>query len=301
MRCKTVLIALVCGGLLPAPGIAQESRALRKIQETGIITVGFRDGSIPFSYLDKQQRPIGYSIDLCQRVVAAVRVKLGLPGLQVKFRPVTSANRFSFVANGIVDLECGSTSNTIERQKDVAFTLTIFVASGSLVSKKHSNIQALSDLDGKTVATTAGTTYLRALADANRSLGIDMTIVAGRDHADSFRLLESGRAQAFVMDDALLYGLAANARRPADYVIHNTDLSVEPYGIMVRKDDPQFKRVADEALAEVFRSGAIRQIYQKWFLSPIPPKNIVLQLPISAVLKRFIAAPTDSGNPLDYR
>jgi glutamate/aspartate transport system substrate-binding protein len=301
MRCKDVLVALACVGLLASDAMAQESRALRKMKETGIVTVGFRDRSIPFSYLDKQQRPIGYSIELCQRIVEAVRDRLKLPALQVKFRPVTSANRFSFVANGIVDLECGSTSNTVERQKDVAFTVTIFVATGSLMSKRQSDIRTLSELDGKTVATTAGTTYLRALADANGSLGLDMSIVAGRDHADSFRLLESERALAFVMDDALLHGLAANARRPADYVIHDADLSVEPYGIMVRKDDPEFKRVADEALGELFRSGEIHQIYQKWFLSPIPPNKIVLQLPMGAVLKRVIAAPTDSGNPADYR
>ena len=303
MRCKHLIVALAYAalGLLAHAAMAQESGILRKIKETGIVTLGFRERSIPFSYLDRQQRPLGYSIDLCLRVVDALRDRLKLTGLEVKFRPVTSANRFSFVANGIVDLECGSTSNTLERQKDVAFSLTIFVASSSLMSKRQSGVQAMSDLKGQAVATTAGSTYLRTLADANRGLGLDMAIIAGKDHADAFQLLESERALAFVLDDALLYGLAANARRPADYVIHGVDLSVEPYGIMLRKGDAEFKRVVDEALADLFKSGEIQQIYQKWFLAPIPSNGIVLHLPMGAVLKRVIAAPTDSGNPADYR
>lgn len=306
MRCKHLLIALVYGALgalelFGHAATAQESGTLRKIKETGIITLGFRERSIPFSYLDRQQRPLGYSIELCQRVVDAVRERLKLPGLEVKFRPVTSANRFSFVANGIVDLECGSTSNTVDRQKDVAFTLTIFVATSSLMSKRQSGFESMSDLKGQTVVTTAGSTYLRALADANRNLGLDMAVIVGKDHADAFQLLETGRAPVFVMDDALVYGLAANARRPADYAIHGVDLSVEPYGIMLRKGDPEFKKIADEALAEVFKSGEIHQIYQKWFQAPIAPNGIVLHLPMGAVLKRVIGAPTDSGNQADYR
>lgn len=301
MGFKHLLIALVCSVLLASHGMAQESATLRKIKETGIVTVGFRDRSIPFSYLDRQQRPVGYSIDLCYRIVNAVKDRLNLPNLEVRLRPVSSANRFSFVANGIVDLECGSTSNTAERQRDVAFTSTIFVATSSLLSKKTSDIQSLQALKGKTVATTAGTTSIRALAEANRALGLDMQIVTDKDHADAFLLVETDRADAFVMDNVLLYGLVANARRPADYAIYPTELLVEPYGIMVGKSDPEFKRLADEALAHVFRSGDIHQIYNKWFLSPIPPTGVTLQLPMGAALRKVIAAPTDSSNPADYR
>ncbi len=301
MGFKHLLIALVCSVLLASHGMAQESATLRKIKETGIVTVGFRDRSIPFSYLDRQQRPVGYSIDLCYRIVTAVKDRLNLQNLEVRLRPVTSANRISFVANGIVDLECGSTTNNAERQRDVAFTTTIFVATSSLLSKKTTDIQTLQALKGQTVATTAGTTYIKALAEVNRALGLDMQIVTGKDHADAFLLLETDRADVYVMDNVLLYGLVASAGRPADYVIHPSDLSVEPYGIMVRKNDPEFKRLADEAILNVFRSGDINQIYGKWFLSPIPSNGVTLQLPMGAALKRIIAAPTDSSNPADYR
>lgn len=301
MSLKDLFLVLVCGLACACQAGAQESSTLRKIRETGIITVGFRDSSIPFSYLDRQQRPIGYSIDLCYKIVDALKDRLKLPVLELQFRPVTSANRIPLVANGIVDIECGSTSNTLERQKSVGFSVTTFVASSSLMSKKPANIQSLQELRGQVVASTAGTTSIKALAELNRTQGLDMQIVAGKDHADAFQLIESGRASAFVMDDVLLYGLAASARKPADYVIVSVDLSVEPYGIMLPKNDPEFKKIADQAIVELFRSGEINQIYQKWFLMPIAPNKIQLQLPMSAVLRRVIANPTDSGNLGDYR
>lgn len=301
MRLKAFFLVLACGLACACQAGAQESPTLRKIKETGIVTVGFRDSSIPFSYLDRQQRPIGYSIDLCHKIVDALKDKLKLPVLEIQFRPVTSANRIALVANGIVDIECGSTSNTTERQKSAGFSVTTFVASSSLLSKKLANLQSLQELRGQVVASTAGTTSIKALAELNRTQGLDMQIVAGKDHADAFQLLESGRAAAFVMDDVLLYGLVASARKPADYVIYGVDLSVEPYGIMLPKNDPEFKKVADQAIVDLFRSGDINQIYQKWFLTPIAPNKILLQLPMSAVLRRVIANPTDSGNPGDYR
>lgn len=301
MRMRKLLLLLFGMTALAGTAAAQESPTLRKIKETGVITLGFRDKSIPFSYLDKQQRPIGYSMDLCNLVVESLKLRLKLPALEVMLRPVTAANRVSFLVNDIIDLECGSTSNTIERQKDVAYSVTTFVASASLVSKKANNIQSLQQLRERTVVSTAGTTTIKALVDMNRVQGLDMRILAGKDHADSFLLVETDRAAAFAMDNGLLHGQVASAPNPADYVIVNTELAVEPYGIVLRKNDPEFKKIVDEAIIEVFRSGEIQQIYRKWFLAPIAPNRITLQLPMSNALKRVIAVPTDSGVPADYR
>lgn len=301
MNPSVFLIALCWFASLANDAVAQESPTLRKIKETGIITIGFREKSIPFSYLDRQQRPIGYSLDICHRVVDGVKNKLKLPALEVLFRPVTAANRNSFVINDIVDLECGSTTNTIERQKDVAFSVTTFVSYVSIVSKKSSGLRTVQDLRGQTVVYTAGTTTINVLMEANRTRGLDLRTIAGKDHADSFSLLETDRAAAFVMDDILLRGLVADTRNPADYVIRDSGLSVEPYAIMIRKNDPAFKKVVDDAIVDLFKSGDINQIYRKWFLTPIPSSKVPLQLQMSPILKRVIANPTDSGDLADYR
>lgn len=301
MRFKTLLAALLGLGLLAGGARAEESLTLRKITETGIVSIGYRDGSIPFSYLDRKQRPIGYSIDICLRIVDALKAHLKLPGLEVQLRPITSANRIPLVVNDIVDLECGTTTNNADRQKRVAFTMTTFVALSSLVSKKTSNIRSVEDLKGEAVVSTAGTTHIKALADLNRARHLGLNILAGRDHVESFQMVDADRALAFAMDDVLLYGLVASAKNPADFTIHNSGLSVEPYGIALRKNDPEFKKIADEAIVALFKSGEINSIYQKWFQSPIPPNQINLQLPMSAALKKVIAHPTDSGEQADYR
>lgn len=301
MRIERQLFVFAWALMLACGAAAQESPTLRKISETGVISLGFRDNSLPFSYLDKHQRPIGYSIELCLLVVDAIKTRLKLPGLEVMFRPVTSANRISFVVNDIVDLECGSTTNTLERQKEVAFSVTTFVASSSLVSKKSDPIVNLKDLHRRTVVSTAGTTCIKTLAQANQAQRLDMRIISGMDHEESFRLVEFDRAAAFAMDDVLVHGLVARSRHPADYVIHNTDLSLEPYGIVVRKNDPEFKKVVDAALVDLFKYGEINRIYRKWFLSQIPPNKITLQMPMSKELKKAIAFPTDSADPADYR
>lgn len=301
MRITVQLVVYAWSWWLATGAMAQESPTLRKISETGVVSLGFRDNSLPFSYLDKQQRPIGYSIDLCLRVVDAIKTRLKLPGLEVMFRPVNPANRISFVVNDIVDLECGSTTNTIERQKEVAFSLTTFVAGSSLVSKKADPVQTLKDLHGRTVVSTAGTTCIKTLAELNQAQRLDMRIISGMDHEESFRLLEFDRAAAFAMDDVLVHGLVARARNPADFVIHNTDLSLEPYGLVLRKNDPEFKKVVDEALVQLFKSGEIQQIYRKWFLSPIPPNKIMLQMPMNRALRKAISSPTDSADVADYR
>jgi glutamate/aspartate transport system substrate-binding protein len=289
------MLAVLAGGAR-----AQDSATLRKIKETGVITIGFRDKSIPFSFLDKQQRPIGYSIELCERVAAAVKSRLKLPVLEIMYRPVTAANRMAFVANDIVDIECGSTSNTVERQKEVAFSITTFVSASSLMSRKANNYQSLAELKGRTVVSTAGTTTVRALQETSRAQDLDLRIIPAKDHADAFGMVESDRAAAFAMDEVLLMGLVATAARPGDFVVHKSDLPQEPYGMVLRKRDPEFKRVVDEALVELFRSGEIYQIYRKWFQTPLP-NRIDLQMPMSAALRRVISAPTDSGDPADYR
>lgn len=293
VRTTQLLLSLAGVLALAAPCAAQESPTLRKIAETGVISIGFRDNSIPFSFLDKQQRPTGYSMELCTRVVDAIRTRLKAPGLEVVLRPVNAATRTAFVVNDIIDLECGSTTNTLERQKEVAFSVTTFVASVSLVSKKAAQINALQDLKGLTVASTAGTTTIKGLEDSNRAHGYGMRIITRKDHADAFALVETDRAAAFVMDDVLLYGLVAAAKDPAVFAIASSDLPVQPYGIVMRKNDPAFKKVVDDAIVELFKTGEIFQIYRKWF-EP-------MHLPMSPVLRRAIAAPTDSGDPANYR
>lgn len=278
----------------------QGSSTLNKIEQTGLITLGYRVGSVPFSYLDENLNPIGYSMDLCYKIVDAVKVKLKLRNLQVKLFPVTSATRIPLVVNGTVDLECGVTTNTLERQRSQAFSVTTFVAASRLLSKKSSNIQTLSDMRGETVASTVGTTSIRYLNDANLAQKLDMKIVAGLDDAESFHMVQTDRAIAYVMDDVLLRSLVAVAKNPAEFSISTESLTVEPYGIAMTKGDATFKQLVDDVLIGTFRSGEIQTIYNKWFQSPIPPKGINLQLPMSAALKRAIAAPSDSGDPKHY-
>ncbi|SFV11110.1 amino acid ABC transporter substrate-binding protein, PAAT family [Pseudoduganella namucuonensis] len=304
MKLKIIHLLSVCAALALGPAAreaaAQESPTLRKIAETGLVTIGFRDKSIPFSYLDKQ-RPIGYSIDICLHVVDAVRARLKQPDIEVVYRPATSASRMALVANGIIDLECGSTTNTVERQREVAFSVTTFVASNSLVTKKANGFNSLAQLRGQTVVSTAGGTPVKGLLELNRALGLELRVITAKDNVDSFNLLETDRAAAFAMDDALLYGLVADARNPQDYLIYHADMSVEPYGIVLRKDDPVFKKLVDDAIVGLYRSGAITQLYRKWFLTPIPPKQILLNLPMSPALKKLLSAPTDSADPAAYR
>lgn len=286
--------------MLASNAWGQGSATLNKVEQTGIITLGYRVGSVPFSYLDERLNPIGYSMDLCYRIVDAVKTRLKLRHLQVKLIPVTSATRIPMVVNGTVDLECGVTTNTLERQKSESFSVTTFVAVSRLLAKKSSDIQSLSDLQGKSVASTVGTTSIRLLHEVNQSQKLDMKILAGLDDTDSFQMVQTDRAVAYVMDDVLLRSLVAGAKNPADFSIASESLSIEPYGIGMIKGDAVFKQLADDVLIGLFRSGEIHTIYNKWFLSPVPPKGINLQLPMSAALKRAIASPSDSGDPKHY-
>jgi len=302
MRNSHWTLGLVLAAFVAAPAAAQElTGTLKKIKESGTITIGHRDSSIPFSYYDDKQNVVGYAMDICMKIVDAVKADLKMPNLQVKLNPVTSATRIPLMANGTVDLECGSTTNNLDRQKQVSFTNTHFVTANRYVAKKSSNIKTLADLKGKTVVSTAGTTNLKWLTEENGKQNFGMNILTAKDHAEAFLMVETDRAAAFFMDDILLASLVAGAKAPADYVISSEAYSVEPYGIMLRKDDPAFQKVADDATAKLYTSGAIVPIYEKWFLKPIPPKNINLNLPASPQLKNEFAKPTRSGDPADYK
>jgi glutamate/aspartate transport system substrate-binding protein len=283
----------------PAQG-AELSGTLKKIKETGTISIGHRDASIPFSYFDDKQQAIGYAVDLCLRIVDAVKAELKMPNLKVALTPVTSATRIPLMANGTIDLECGSTTNNLERQKQVAFTITHFVTATRLLAKKASNVKSLADMKGKTMVSTAGTTNHKLVTELNNERKLGMNILAAKDHAEAFLMVESGRAVAFAMDDILLYGLAANSKSPKDYAITVDALSVEPYGIMLRRDDAAFQKLVDDTMTKTYQSGDINKIYDKWFLKPIPPKGVNLNLPMSEQFKKVVAKPTKSGDPNDY-
>jgi glutamate/aspartate transport system substrate-binding protein len=301
MRTFKFSLALAVLALAAAPAIAQDSGTLKKIKDTGAITLGFRDASIPFSYLNDQQKPIGYAMDICYKIVDAVKAKLGMPNLTVNLNPVTSSTRIPLMANGTIDLECGSTTNNAERKKQVDFGMTYFVIKYRYVAKKSSNMDTIADLKGQTVVSTAGTTDIKALNELNASQNMGISILSANDHPAAFLMVETGRAKAFLMDDILLYGLVASSKNPGDFHVSSASLGVEPYSLMLRRDDPAFKKVVDDAMIALYKSGEIEKIYTKWFLSPVPPKGINLNFPISDSLKKVFANPTDSADPNDYK
>ena len=292
------LAAAFCAGQANAEEL---TGTLKNIKETGAITLGFRDSSIPFSYLDDNQKPIGFAMDIFYKIVDAVKKELKLDKLEVKLNPVTSATRIPLIANGTVDLECGSTTNNIEREKQVSFTITHFVTANRFVSKKANNLKTVDDLKGKTIVSTSGTTNIKQITEINGQKNLGMNILAAKDHAEAFLMVETDRAAAFVMDDILLFSLVATSKSPADYTINADALSVEPYGIMLRREDPAFKKLVDGAMTAVYKSGEINAIYEKWFQKPIPPKGVNLNLPMGASFKKVVANPTDSGDPAVYQ
>ena len=292
-------LVLACA-VAAVPAIAQEG-TLQKIKSTGAITIGHRDASIPFSYYDDNQKPIGYAMDLCMKIVDAVKKEVKMPNLEVKYQLVTSANRIPLISNGTVDLECGSTTNNLEREKQVSFTITHFLTANRWVAKKSSNIKTLADLKGKTIVSTAGTSNIKQITQINADQNLGMNIISANGHPEAFQMVETGRAVAFVMDDILEYSLAANSRNPGEWEIGSVALSVEPYGIMMRKDDADFKKVVDGAMTQVYKSGEINAIYEKWFLKAIPPKGLNLNVPMSDAFKKVVANPTDSGDPAAYK
>lgn len=291
----------LAGAAAAAPADPAQSPTLRKIRDAGVITVGYRAASMPFSYLDGQRRPVGYTLDLCLRIVDAVRARLAQPDLELRMMPVSSATRLPLVANGTVDLECGVTTHTAERARSVAFSITTFVAASRLLSRKAAPVHTLDDLRGKTVASSLATTSMLHLHAQNQARGLDMTIVGALDDADSFRLVGTGRAAAYAMDDVLLSALMASAHDGADYRISDEALTTEPYAIGLKRGDPVFKQLVDEVLKGLFRSGEIHTLYKRWFQSPLPPRGLNLNLPMSAALRRAVEQPTDSSDPAHYR
>jgi len=295
---------MLCVALLAAaiPAAAQETGTLKKLRDTGEIVLGVRDASIPFSYADNSGQSIGYSVDLCMKVVDHLRQVLKMPGLKVRQQLVTSANRVPLVINGTVDLECGSTVNNLERQKTVAFSLTTFIVNTKFITKTSSGIQKLADLKGKTVSVTGGTNTMEKITTLNKQMDLGLSIINGKDHAESFLLLTNDRVAAFSEDDILLAGLAATSQTPNGFRLISIDgMLADPYALMMRRDDPQFKAAVDAALRELFASGEVERIYNKWFTQPIPPRNVVLNFPMGEQLKRVIAKPIDSGDPKDYK
>jgi ABC-type amino acid transport substrate-binding protein len=290
MKLSALMAAVV---LTAAVTGAQAADTLAKIAESGKITLAYRESSVPFSYLDGPNKPIGFSVELSNAVVEAVKKKLNKPNLQVALMPVTSQNRIPLIQNGTIDLECGSTTNNSARGKDVSFAINHFYTGTRLLAKKSSKIKNYADLAKKTVASTTGTTNALVMRKYNTEKNLDMDIVLGKDHADAFLLVESDRAVAFAMDDILLFGLIANAKNPAEFEVVGDALQVEPYACMLPKDDPAFKKVVDDTIVGLMQSGEFEKMYNKWFMSPIAPKNVPLNLPMSPQLRDNIKTPSD--------
>ncbi len=282
----------VCAVMLPLSASAQATDTLAKVKAANAITMGVRESSGALSYTLGDGKYVGYHVEICQRIIANVEKAVGHK-LEVKYQPVTSQNRIPLVQNGTVDIECGSTTNNATRQKDVAFALTTYVEEVRIAVKANSGITSIAQLANKSVATTTGTTSVQTLRKNERANGIDFKEVYGKDHADSFLLLESGRAEAFVMDGQILAGNIATAKTPADFRIVGEVLSVEPIAIMMRKDDPAFKKVADDTIRELQKSGELAKLYDRWFLFPIPPKNTRVGLPASENTKAAWASLND--------
>ncbi len=276
------------GASAPAPGTERTPAGIdtmRRIRDTGTLLVGVRESSVPFSFLDPQKQPQGYSVDLCVRVADAIKADLKLPKLEVKFVPVTSSNRIPALLEGKIDLECGSTTNTRDRQKQVAFAYTTYIAGIKMLARKASNVNSIEDLRGKSVVVTKGTTSEKIMKAMNGDRLLKINIIESPDHAESFKAVDEGKAVAFLMDDVLLYGLISKAKKPDDFAVVGKYLSVEPYAIMLRKDEPAFERLVNRALIDLFQSGEIKRIYAKWFNT----RDLVV--PLNPYLKEAFAAP----------
>src|SRR3954469_4327732 len=285
---KKHLLAFAVMAAAASGAFAQANDTLAKAKAAGKVVMGVRESSAPLSYTLGNNQFTGYHVELCQRILKSV-----LPGVSVEYVPVTSANRIPLVQNGTVDIECGSTTNNVARQKDVAFALTTYVTEVRAAVKTTAKIKSVADLNGKNVATTTGTTSVALLRKNKRAQGIQFTEVYGKDHADSFLLLESGRADAFVMDDNILAGLIASSANPKNFKIVGETLNVEPIAVMIRKDDPGFKKAVDDYIRGAIKSGELNLLYTKWFQKPIPPKDTSVNLPMGKILAGLIKAPTD--------
>jgi glutamate/aspartate transport system substrate-binding protein len=301
---KDLFAALALAALVSGQGAARAEEltgTLAKVKELGYITIGHREASVPFSYLDDKRQPVGFAMDICAKIVDAVKRELKLDKLEVRYQLVTASTRIPLLANGTIDLECGNTTNNAERQQQVWYTNTHFLTASRFVSKVDSHIASIADLKGKTIVSPAGSTNIKQALEFNNRLNLGMTIVPAQDQGEAFLMVETGRAVAFVQDDIVLAGLIAISKDPKAYVISEDAFSrPEPYGIMLRKDDVAFKRVADAATAALYKSSEGEALYAKWFTQPIPPKNVNLNIPMSPAMKRAFEKPSDSPDPASY-
>ncbi|MPZ45372.1 MAG: transporter substrate-binding domain-containing protein [Betaproteobacteria bacterium] len=287
MRVHAAVITLAAA-LFATAASAQDSGTLKKIREAGKVVIGVRDSSSPLSYTLGAGKYTGFHVEVCQRAIDNIKTALKLSKLEIEYMPVTSQNRIPLMENGTIDIECGSTTNNLARQKQVAFALTTYITEVRMVVKADSSITSISRLKGRNVATTTGTTSVQHLRKHQRAKVVDFNEIYGKDHADSFLLVESGRADAFVMDDNILAGLVATSKNPKAFKIVGEVLSVEPIAIMMRRDDAPFKKMVDDTIRHLVKSGDYEKLYNKWFLSPIPPRNTSVNLPMGATLKAAI-------------
>ena len=289
---KKHLLAIAVTALAAGSVFAQANDTLAKIKASGSVSLGVRESS-GLSYTLGNGKYVGFHTEMAEVILADIQKQLGLPKLDIKYQPVTSQNRVPLVTNGTVDMECGSTTNNAARQKDVAFAVTTYVEEVRMVVKANSGIASIKDLNGKSVATTTGTTSVQTLRKNERAGGIDFKEVYGKDHADSFLMLETGRADAFVMDGSILAANISKSKNPADYKIVGEVLSVEPIACMLRKDDPAFKKAVDDSIKRQIKDGSLAKLYDKWFMQPVPPANVKIGLPLSEATKAAWANPND--------
>ncbi|EKT59482.1 amino acid ABC transporter substrate-binding protein [Providencia sneebia] len=295
MRMSKIVLSMMMLGATCAVQADELTGTLKKVNDNGVIVVGHRESSVPFSYYDNNQKVVGYSQDYSNEIVEAVKKKLNKPDLEVKLIPITSQNRIPLLQNGTYDFECGSTTNNLERQKQAAFSNTIFVVGTRLLTKNDTGVKDFADLAGKNVVVTSGTTSEVLLNKLNDEKNMKMRIISAKDHGDSFRTLESGRAVAFMMDDALLAGERAKAKKPDIWEIVGTPQTEEAYGCMLRKDDPEFKKLVDETIANAQTSGTAEKSFERWFNQPIPPKNLNLKFTLSDEMKTLFKSPNDKA------
>lgn len=293
MKFSSLMTAILLTAGVATGAMAQTPPTLKKIADSNKMTVSYREASVPFSYLIGSKTSVGFSVELTEAIIDDVRKKLKKPNLEVSYMPVTSQNRIPLLVNGTYDIECGSTTNNSARGKDVAFAINHFYTGTRLLTKKTSGVKNYADLAKKTVASTTGTTNAQVIRKYSADKGLDMQLVLGKDHDDSLLLVENDRALAFAMDDILLFGLMANSKNPAALQVVGDSLQVEPYGCMLRKDDPEFKKLVDGTITRLIKSGEFTRLYTKWFQSPIPPKGVNLNLPMSDQLKENLKALSD--------
>ncbi|MBK1711646.1 amino acid ABC transporter substrate-binding protein [Rubrivivax gelatinosus] len=274
-------------------GAAAAQTTLEKVKASGSIGVAYRESSIPFSYLDDKAQPVGFGYEICGRIVDEVKKATGRADLKVNLQPVTSANRIPLLVNGTIDIECGSTTNNSDRAKQVAFAVNYFYTGTRFLVRSDSGIKSLADLHGKVLVSTTGTTNYRILRNLISENKLPIELIGAKDHAEAALLVQSGRAAAFGMDDILLYGLRASSANPAELAVVGDPIQVEPYAIMLRKDDPAFKHLVDGVVARLMKSGEFEKLYRKWFLAPIPPKGITLNAPMGKELQDNLKALSD--------